>query len=59
VDVIRLQKLENWFNFWHFCVGLWGGFMIHITFTRSKHVFHDSIYDWVVSCFLIRDYMIM
>jgi hypothetical protein len=29
----RFQELENWFNFWHFHVRQWGGFMIHALFS--------------------------
>jgi hypothetical protein len=24
------HKLNNWLDFWHFCVRQWGGFMLHV-----------------------------
>jgi hypothetical protein len=31
-NAVGLQKLDNWFNFWHLCVKQWGGFMIRVMF---------------------------
>jgi hypothetical protein len=34
----RLQKLENWFIFWHFHVRQWGGFLIQVFFSTFSHI---------------------
>ncbi len=39
-DRVKVQELENWPNFWHFCVIHWGGFMrqhLMTMFEISKH----------------------
>jgi hypothetical protein len=28
---VGLHELSNWFNFWHFHVKQWGGFMVHVS----------------------------
>jgi hypothetical protein len=44
----RFQKLENWFNFWHFHVKQWGGFIIHVTISSFPHNFHPILFGWHV-----------
>ncbi len=37
VDGARVQELEDWPSFWHFCVTQWGGFMRHVSLTSLSH----------------------
>jgi hypothetical protein len=39
IDEARLQELENWLYFWHFCVRRWGGFMIYVLFSTFPHIY--------------------
>jgi len=47
-NAVGLQKLDNWFNFWHFCVKQWGGFMIRVMFPSFFHIFHPILFGWHV-----------
>jgi len=37
IDGARVQELEDWPSFWHFCVKQWGGFMRHVSLTSLSH----------------------
>ncbi len=47
-DVLGLQELENRFNFWHFHVKQWGGFIIDVTISSFFHNFHPILFGWHV-----------
>jgi len=56
-DELGVYELENWLNFWHFCVRM-GRIMIHVLFSTRPHIFSFTPPFWQVHIYGIFHFKI-